>query len=223
MKNIKNNNRLGLIYFKGLLFSIICILVFSITNTACKKNNCDYVCTFVDSINISTGIDLLGNNNPFGVSDPNWVVTNSPFFPATPPAITTPHFPVIWETTPMVNTNAGWLNCTGSTCCSNLPGIYTFERTFNIPSGTLNFSCDFGIAYDDQLVSLELIEPTTGIVTNITSSVISTIPVTLISNNIGNVISNPTPGNWIIRTKINLVDPVGGFLTSGYVKLLRPC
>ncbi len=206
MKKMKKIN------FKTSITAFV-LFLFLITGlaTSCKKSTCNYTpCTVRDSINISTG---LADSSRI---DPNWIVTSSPY-PAGTPALTTPSYIPFWQPTPIAVTNAGWINCTG-TVFTNSIGNYTFERSFTIAPGTISFSCDFGISYDDTLVSLDIISPTPT-----TTPLTHTASGYNVSPNIGTVFTSPTPGVWKIRATVTFIDNVGGFLTSGYIKVLRPC
>ncbi len=204
----------------GIAFVLFILLITGL-NTSCKKTTCNYApCTIADSINVSTGRDDSGK------VDPNWIVTNSPYTPpGRTPIIIKPGHSTWQQTTLITGTNAGWINCTGIPFSgTNLNGNYTYETSFTITANTISFSCDFGIAYDDALVSLELVEPNT-----ITTHVLSDpnparLPsVAYLSTNIGNVITNPAVGTWKIRATINTADNGTGFLLSGYIKTLNPC
>lgn len=206
------------INFKTRLIGIaILILLITGLTTSCKKSTCTYVpCTVRDSINISTGI---GKN---GTIDPNWKVISSPYLTAQQPIIMPP-WPG-YEITPIVNTNAGWINCTGAACCASLLGNYTYETAFTITPNTLSFSCDFGIAYDDALVAGSLVlEDPSGNITTLTEPSHAPIPLEKLGPNIGTVITNPAVGSWKIRATITTVDHGTGLLLSGYIKTLKPC
>ena len=164
-------------------------------------------------INVSTGVDNSGNALANGVNDPNWQIASSPNPPGTL-ALVSPTYPPTWEATPVVATNAKSINSNGD-CCANLPGIYTFERSFTVVSGTSNFSCNFSIAFDDDIVSLELVRPD-----------LSTIPLTVVPTTtyhlsvpITNVISSPMAGTWKIRATINFIDSIAFYLLSGKITM----
>ena len=215
MKTINNKNKkTGIIV---IVFVLFILLVTGLTSS-CKKSTCNYTpCTVRDSINVSTGLDTFGINNAPGGIDNNWKVVSSPYPAGTPALTSTSGGP--WQATPIAGTNADWINCTGLRCCTNLIGVYTFERKFTIPPGTISFSCDFGIAVDDSLVSIDLIPPTLLPITSLTA-----VPSGYaLTPDISTIIASPAAGVWTIRTKVEFIDSYGGFLTSGYIKILRPC
>lgn len=165
-------------------------------------------------INVSTGIDALGNALPIGSADPFWQIASSPNPPGTPAKVTTSFSPTVWLPTPVSGTNAEMINSSAS-CCGNLAGIYTFERDFAVPTGTTNLTCNFSIAYDDDIVSLELVRP------DLTTIPLTVVPTTAyhLSVPITNSIASPMPGTWKIRATINFIDSIAFYLLSGYVNL----
>lgn len=203
MKNIIN---------KTLFFLTICIII-----SSCNSDDCDYDCTKEEKINISTGIDPTGTALTIGNVDTNWQVVSSPY-PAGTPALNSSTYGV-WQPTPVATTNAGWINCTGANCCTNLPGDYIFERPFTIAPGTVTFTCDFGITQDDSFIFAELVAPDASTIPLIvvpTSAYQLSLPIT-------NFVTNPLAGTWKIRVKVNFFDVGAGFLTSGYIKTVVPC
>jgi len=205
--------------------TVVALLLLLITGlaTSCKKSTCNYApCTIADSINVSTGRDDSGK------VDPNWIVTSSPYPPGRQAIIMpawVPGLPGGYEPTPIANTNAGWINCTGAACCASLNGNYTYETSFTITANTISFSCDFGIAYDDALVSLQLIPPVSTIaITTLTDPNPARLPsVAYLSTNIGTVVTNPAVGTWKIRATIVTRDNGTGLLVSGFIKTVKPC
>lgn len=207
------------INFKTGLTSIaIFLLLITGLATSCKKTTCNYApCTVRDSINISTG------RADSGIVDANWKVISSPFPPGRQ-AIIMPAWSG-YEPTPIANTNAGWINCTGAACCASLVGNYTYETSFTITPNTLSFSCDFGIAYDDALVAGTFVLEGPG------GTPIILLPdpphpfsnVALLGLNIGTVVTNPAVGTWKIRATIVTADRGTGLLVSGFIKTLKPC
>lgn len=217
MKNIINNKTRK----TGIVFMLFILLLTGLA-TSCKKTTCNYApCTVRDSINISTGRDTIG------AVDGNWIVTSSPYPPGRQAIIMpawAPGMPGGYEPTPITNTNAGWINCTGAACCGSLLGKYTYETTFTITPNTLSFSCDFNTAYDDALVSpIELIGP--GSTPTIILLPDPTHPgsVASLNINIGTVVTNPAVGTWKIRATISTADHGTGLLVSGFIKTLKPC
>lgn len=209
--NNNNNIQSGIIII--FLLSIICGL-----NTACKKTACNYLpCAIADSINISTGQGKNGN------IDLNWIASSSPFFPITNAIIIKPGHVSWQQTTTITGTNAGWINCTGiPTTFANTPGDYTYQTTFAIPANTISFTCDFSLAYDDKLISIELVDPSSIIPITLTEPS-HTMPLANLGPNLGTLIANPSVGNWKIRVKIRNNDTGTGLLLSGYIRFLKPC
>lgn len=163
-------------------------------------------------INISTGVDASGNPVAEGKLDTFWKISSKVNSNPTPAKITA-YSAGRWEQTPISSANSGWINPMGY-CCSNSIGSYTFERVFSVTRGTKKLNCDFKVAFDGTLISLELIGPNSSIT-----------PLTFASNGaylsktIQQTISNPIVGNWKIRAVIKFDNPQGGFLLSGYVTL----
>lgn len=168
---------------------------------------------YAQTINVSTGVTATGQPVTQTTPDPNWNIVSGPagFIPQQ--AFVVPTYTFNWQPTPIAVTNAQWVNTV--TNFVSITGDYIYERSFNVGSGTTSLNCNFGIAFDDTLISLELIPPTG-----------AAIPLTVVSSNFYNIsnpitnsISNPAIGTWKIRAKINYFDYVGGFMLSGYVTL----
>lgn len=168
---------------------------------------------YAQTINVSTGVSSTGLPVSQNTSDPYWNIVSGPggFIPQQ--AIVVPTYTFNWQPTPISGTNAQWLN--NVTNYFSVPGNYVYERSFNVTSGTTSLNCNFGVAFDDTLISLELVPPTG-----------ATIPLTVVSSNfysisnmIVNSISSPAVGTWKIRATINYFDNVGGFMLSGYIDL----
>lgn len=210
MKTINNKNRIT-----GILI-VLFILLATGLNTSCKKSTCNFTpCTIADSINISTGLD------DSGVVDSKWNVISSPFPPGRSAIVMKPGHPS-WQLTPIANTNAGWINCTGAGyTLANLNGTYTYETVFTITNNTLSFSCDFSTAYDDALVSLVLEDPISNIFTLPDPPHVPNVA--YLNSNIGTVITNPAVGVWKIRATITTADHGTGLLISGFIKTIKPC
>ena len=158
--------------------------------------------------NVSTGVDNSGNSVGNGNVDPNWVITSGPVTGASRQVASVPG---AWNPTPVAGTNAGWINHNGT--FTTTPGVYTLERSFVVAAGTCSFSTNFSVAYDDILVSIELV-PSVG----------SPIPLGIpprLNYNLGApivvTIPSPTPGVWKIRVVNNHVDSIGAFLLSGSI------
>jgi hypothetical protein len=165
---------------------------------------------FSQTINVSTGIDNLGNSISVGAIDPNWVISAGPGGPTTRRIAS---YSGYWQATPIAITNAGWINYTGTT--NDPVGIKTFDRDFVIPSGTASFSTNFGVAWDDVLVSLELVPPSGG-----GPNIPLTVPVApwyQLGANINYTVDCPKDGTWKIRAKVNFIDQLGAFILSGYI------
>jgi hypothetical protein len=166
--------------------------------------------------NLSTGIDIFGNAVPVGGISNGWELTSSPYGPSITTLRCASYLP-FWQATPIAGTNAGWINYTGN-IFGNLPGNYVFEKQFPIAPGTVSFSTNFRVAWDDVLVSVELVDPAT-IPTIIPLTVVPTAPYQL-SQLVSHVQTAPLPGNWRIRATVYFIDAVGAFMLSGNV---QPC
>lgn len=161
--------------------------------------------------NISTGIDNAGNAIAVGAADPNWVISAGPGGPVTHRVAS---YSGYWQATPVLPTNACWINSTGT---YNDPiGIETFDRDFVIPSGVASFTTAFGVAWDDVLLSLELVPPTGP---SIPLSV-PAAPWYTIGPNIGYTVTSPMAGTWKVRAKVQFIDQLGAFILSGYISTL---
>ncbi len=166
--------------------------------------------------NVSTGTDNAGNSIPVGAVDPNWVITAGPVMPTAYRVVSHPS----WEPTPVLGTNAGWINGTG-TLYNNPPGIYTFERSFTISNSISSFTTNFDVAVDDVLLTLELIDPTGAAIPLApppSSPFLQPVP------NYTQVA--PMMGTWKIRARVFFADPLGGWLLSGYIRTTcgdEPC
>ena len=165
-------------------------------------------------IKVSTGLNLsLSGSEPVCNLDPHWKITTT----TSPNAKITPGLSGAWETAPVSGTNAQWINVSCNPF-GETPGNYTFERDFNIASGTSSFSCNFSVACDDGITSVELIPPSgPAILLPVTfsgSSYFLSLPIT-------NTVSGPAPGTWKIRAKVLFIDQIAAFLLSGYVNVAQ--
>ena len=215
MKTNNNNQTFLSQLLKMAIIPILCFIAISITTISCTNNKCNYspVCTVQDSVNVSTGLDSVS------LVDPNWIASSNPY-PLGTPVLVIPAHPG-YEPTPIAGTNAGWINMTGSACCANILGNYTYETTFPIAPNILSFSCDFAIAYDDSLVSLELEDPSGNMIP--LTEPTHTVALDRLGTNIGTVFNNPAIGTWKIKATIKTADHGTGFLLSGYIKRTKPC
>jgi Secretion system C-terminal sorting domain len=170
------------------------------------------------TINVSTGIDSSGNALSVGSTDPNWQIVSSPNPPGTPAKASSDFgSPGVWEPSPVAVTNARIIN-SAANCCSNLPGIYTFERSITISSGTTNLSYNFAVAFDDVMVSLELVRPD---LTTIPLTFAPPSPIRHFSLPITGSVSNPATGTWKIRAVVNFIDSAAFYLLSGNVTISK--
>ncbi len=169
-------------------------------------------------IQVSTGLNAtLTGPEPIGNIDPYWKIASSPNPPNTPARVST-FYSGYWQPTPVGGTNAGWINYSANAYGGNPPGIYVFERDFTIPVSTASFSCNFGVAYDDALVSLELVSPsaaTTALAVTPTTAYYLSVPIT-------NTITAPAAGTWKIRATVNFIDQAAAFMLSGTISTV-PC
>ncbi len=189
---------------------------------SCRKDECAYVnnCTTVVTENISTGLDAKGSAGVPGTSSTSWVMSAAPapLVSGSVPLTLNPN--PAWEPSPVAITNAGWINGVGTMFGGGSPvGNYTFERPINISAGTVSFSYNFKIAYDDTLVSLKLVRPDATFI-NLTATPATSYH---LSAPVIGTIANPMSGTWKVVAVINLVDSVGGFITSGNVEKRIPC
>lgn len=168
----------------------------------------------VHAQNISTGITDAGAPLPIGATDPNWRITAGPTGPGN--AINFAGIPFTWQSAPVAGSNASWINGTG-TSCLNIPGNYTFERSFTISNSTTSFTALLRAAYDDILISLELVDP------NGTSIPLTVTPTTIyqLSLPVTHTESTPLPGTWRIRAVLNIVNQgqtsCGAFMLEGEI------
>ncbi len=173
---------------------------------------------YAQTIPVSTGLNAaLTANEPIGNADPYWKIASSPNPPGTPARVST-YYTGYWQPTPVVPTYAGWINVPGNAYGYNIPGIYVFERDFNVPAGASSFTCNFGVAYDDALVSVELVSPSA------VTTPLTVVPTTAyyLSQPITTTIASPASGTWKIRVTVNFIDYIGAFLLSGYIDI-NPC
>ena len=170
------------------------------------------------TINVSTGINASGNALSVGSTDPNWQIVSSPNPIGTPAKASSDYpSPGVWEPSPVAVTNARIINSAGN-CCSNLAGIYTFERSITILAGTTSLSYNLSVAYDDDIVSLELVRPD---LTTIPLTFAPPVPIRHFSLPITGSVSNPQTGTWKIRAVINFIDSAAFYLLSGNVTIVK--
>jgi len=201
-----------------LFYTASIIIVTFFTLQSCSSDDCEYdtQTKLIEpyTLNISTGIDNLNNSLPMGTLDPLWSIALPNPSPSQPKI--SDIFTGFWEVTPILTTNAKWINPDGNSFgFLNTPGFYTFERSFSVTSGAVNLACNFSVAVDDVLVSVELIKP------DATAIPLVVTPTTTyhLSTPITNSFSFPTNGIWKIRIKVNFVDSIAGLLVSGYVNV----
>lgn len=184
------------------LLSCVLILLATITSS-----------TALMAQNISTGLGTTGD----GQVDPNWWVTPTGATGAF--AKTVASYAPYWQPTPITPiavSGARWINRTG-TITSQTVGDHTYDRLIRVPSGSNALNLSFSIAYDDDIVSVDIVDPTGMTVENLASSVIrSTTPTAYyLSNVITRTYTCPKQGDWILRVKVKFLDEVGAFLLSG--------
>lgn len=167
---------------------------------------------FPQLINVSTGVTGTGGAILPVAPEPFWYISSSPYFPLTN-ATVMPFYSPFWQSTPVLGTNAGWINHTGSIFQST-PGIYTFERRFEVPPGRCSFSYDLDVTCDDVLMSIEFVDPGGNI---IPLSAPSVPPAYVLDSVLGNTISSPAPGVWRLRVVVKFIDQIGGLLVSGFI------
>jgi hypothetical protein len=171
-------------------------------------------------INVSTGIDNLGNSLSQYSPDPDWVIT-SPGTSASVTALVSDFVSFAWEPSPVGITNANWINQDGTQFINQaFNGINIYERNFIVPNGVTNFTLNFAIAYDDAIVSLEIVKPD-----------LSTIPLTVTPTSsyhlstiiTDNIATSGQFGNWKIQAMVNHIGGQAGFLLSGTIAITAPC
>lgn len=165
-------------------------------------------------IKVSTGLDLpMLGPQAVCLVDPHWKITST----TSPNAKITTSYSPFWQPTPVTGTFAQWINVS---CLNNgeTPGTYTFERDFTIAPATSAFSCNFSVAYDDGLTSLELIPPTGPA---ILLSVSFPGSIYFLSFPITNTVSSPAAGIWKIRAKVIFIDQLAAFLLSGNINVAQ--
>jgi len=168
----------------------------------------------VQVINLSTGINFDGSAHALGSKDPIWEIVE---IPGGNPMIIPP-FAGFWQPTPVTSTGAQWVGISDRND-SQPPGNHTFERELNLNKAFGKLEYNFSLAYDDELLSIQLVSPS-GNIKNI--SVVglrnpSPKGYYLGKNISGEIISEET-GKWKIRIKVNFIDTVAGLIVSGKVK-----
>jgi hypothetical protein len=177
---------------------------------------------FAQTINVSTGLDASATApNGIGTNDGNWkygVAING-----TSIAKVVNYYSGYWQPTPVTATNAQFIGVTGN-FMAQTPGLYYFERSFTVAPGIGLLSTDFSIAIDDDLKSVELIDPS-GSATDLTSKFIrSTTPTAYyLSKAIRTELKCPVAGIWKVRVYVNFIDTAAGFLLSGNVTMSGNC
>ena len=173
---------------------------------------CCSVLSMAGVINVSTATTSAGAYVPPPNADPFWKVNGLTSY------VLASYAPY-WQATPVAGTNAGWIAPNAN--LNNQPvALHTFERSFYIAPCTKNFTTDFGVAYDDSLVSLELISPG-GVATPLPVATLSQ-PYYQLTAPIVYSINCPAAGTWKIRAKIRFLDNVGGYMLSGYIRFTDP-
>ncbi|MDR0801423.1 hypothetical protein, partial [Fluviicola sp.] len=160
---------------------------------------------------ISTGVDHTGTAVAVGAVDPDWIISAGPGGSVTHRVASFSD----WQSDPVSSTNACWINSTGT--YNDPVGIETFDRDFVIPSGISSFTTAFGVAWDGELLSLELVPPS-GPAIPLT---VPGAPPYTVSPNIDYTVSSPVPGTWKVRAKVQFTDQLGGFILSGQISI--PC
>jgi hypothetical protein len=173
------------------------------------------------SQNISTGVDALGNPLTPGTNDNLWkLVSPSPFVGNSIVEISP--LAGTWNPSPMTGTNAQFIG-NKSNPGSQLKGIQYFERAFSVPAGTKTMSYSFSLTADDEIQTVEFINPSGGVEKDLTSSV--SIPKGYYLSKVigGKIETCDKSGKWTIRVKVNFIDNIAGFMLSGIVNLDGSC
>jgi Secretion system C-terminal sorting domain len=120
--------------------------------------------------------------------------------------------------TPLPNTNARWLNHTGT--WNNPLNLFSptvpfvMERSFTMASASGTIIPDFGFTADDGPVSIELEDPT-GLIYPLT---IPTTPPYFIGASVTSASPIiPVVGTWKVRARVLFIDYGNGFLVSGNI------
>jgi hypothetical protein len=167
--------------------------------------------THAQTINVSTGITTTGSSISSPNPDPQWLIVS----PTSLPTLVC-YGGGFWEPTPVVSTNAGWINTSGAQNYTNLvTGLVTYERLFTVSSTSTNINCNFSVAADDNLISVELVRPDNSTVplSYVFSGLFLSAPITDI------VPVGSMSGTWKIRAVVNYFDAYAGFLLSGNVTM----
>jgi hypothetical protein len=171
-------------------------------------------------INISTGVDVGGSPIPPGNKDMLWKMVSPS------PAIGNPFVEIsplsgTWNPSPVSGTSAQWIG-SNSNPGGQKAGIYTFERIITVGSNIGVMLYNFAIAFDDDFVGIELVDPS-GIVTDLSSKFTKGTKAYYLNNPISGEIKCPKEGKWILRVKINFIDTLAAFMLSGNFDFKGQC
>jgi hypothetical protein len=193
---------------KKLLFVILSTLLFSKI--------------IAQTVNISTGLNSTSSSSEtIGANDGSWrygTAINGTTIPKVMGFYTG-----YWQATPVATTGAQWIGTSGDYLAQK-PGLYYFERTIAVSGGVGFLNLSFSVAIDDELKSIELIDPS-GTATDLTPQFVrSTTPSAYyLSKIIKSTVKCPAQGKWKLRVYVNFFDTAAGFLLSGTASTEGQC
>jgi len=205
-----------------LFYTASIIIVTFFTLQSCSSDDCEYdtQTKLIEpyTLNISTGIDNLNNSLPMGTLDPLWSIALPNPSPSQPKI--SDIFTGFWEVTPILTTNAKWINPDGNSFgFLNTPGFYTFERSFTVINGTALLTYNFNATIDNELTTVELINPSTVSSSLLSSPIIPSTFLFNVTNKFNGSVASPQIGVWKIRITGKFYDTTAIFLVSGYINL----
>jgi hypothetical protein len=180
-----------------------------------------FISATIFSQNISTGVDATGNPLTPGSNDSQWkLVSPSPIIGNSIVEISP--LAGIWNPSPMAGTNAQFIG-NKSNPGSQLKGIQYFERTINVLPGTQTFAYTFSVTADDEIQTVEIVNPFGTIEKDLTSLVSIPKGYFLSKPLSGKIETCDKSGKWTIRVKVNFIDNIAGFMLSGNVEMGGQC
>ena len=168
----------------------------------------------IQAINLSTGISSEGSALTLGSKDQIWKILE---IPGNNPWTIAP-YAGFWQPTPVTSTSAQWVGISDRND-SQPPGTYTFEREINLNKTFGKLEYNFTLAYDDDLLSIQLVSPS-GNIKNISVEGLRNPPPKgyYLGKIISGEMNSEETGKWKIRIKVKFIDTVAGLIVSGKVK-----